>query len=197
MFSAELVGFIAGTLGMFFGVPQALRVRRLGHFQGVSLPTWLLQFGVATSWAAYGFDVKSLSLLLMNVGAGLVNATVIVAIIRNRTKSFLILSTYVALLTTLVLVLPAPVVSALLITLVFSQTPQVYKSFKNIKIGNDSAVSFGALSVGAISNFLWFIYAILISDSLLKVSTTIAFTTYMTVIVLEIIGKKSRSLNTA
>ena len=29
MISAELVGFVAGALGMFFGLPQALRVRRL------------------------------------------------------------------------------------------------------------------------------------------------------------------------
>ena len=78
MFSYELVGFIAGSLGIFFGVPQALRVRRLGHGRGVSLFSWLLQFGVATSWAAYGFDVDSRSLLIMNIGAGVINASVII-----------------------------------------------------------------------------------------------------------------------
>ena len=197
MFSAEIVGFIAGTLGMFFGLPQALRVRRLGHFQGVSLTSWLLQFGVATSWATYGFDVKSPALMITNIGAGLINASVIWAIIQNRVKSSLILTTYVAGLATLVLILPAPLVSALLIALVFSQTPQVYKSFKNIKGGEHSAVSYGALSVGAISNFLWFIYALLIDDLLLKVSTTIAFSTYMAVIILEVIGERSRALKTA
>jgi uncharacterized protein with PQ loop repeat len=41
MISAEVVGFIAGALGMFFGLPQALRVRRLGHGRGVSLISWL------------------------------------------------------------------------------------------------------------------------------------------------------------
>ena len=44
MLSAELVGFIAGALGMFFGLPQALRVRRLGHGRGVSLISWSLHF---------------------------------------------------------------------------------------------------------------------------------------------------------
>lgn len=197
MISAEVVGFIAGALGMFFGLPQALRVRRLGHGRGVSLISWLLQFGVATSWATYGFDVKSPSVLLTNVGAGIVNATVIWAIIQNRLKSIAILITYVAVLATLVLMLPSALVSALLIALVFAQSPQVYKSYQNIKGGNDSAVSVLALSVSSFSIFLWFIYAIMIEDTLIKVSTTISFSTNVSIIVLEIIGKRSRALNAA
>jgi uncharacterized protein with PQ loop repeat len=197
MISAEVVGFIAGALGMFFGLPQALRVRRLGHGRGVSLISWLLQFGVATSWATYGFDVKSPSVLLTNVGAGIVNATVIWAIIQNRLKSIAILITYVAVLATLVLMLPSALVSALLIALVFAQSPQVYKSYQNIKGGNDSAVSVLALSVSSFSIFLWFIYAIMIEDTLIKVSTTISFSTNVAIIVLEIIGKRSRALNAA
>jgi uncharacterized protein with PQ loop repeat len=197
MISAEVVGFIAGALGMFFGLPQALRVRRLGHGRGVSLISWLLQFGVATSWATYGFDVKSPSVLLTNVGAGIVNATVFWAIIQNRLKSIAILITYVAVLATLVLMLPSALVSALLIALVFAQSPQVYKSYQNIKGGNDSAVSVLALSVSSFSIFLWFIYAIMIEDTLIKVSTTISFSTNVSIIVLEIIGKRSRALNAA
>jgi uncharacterized protein with PQ loop repeat len=197
MISAEAVGFIAGALGMFFGLPQALRVRRLGHGRAVSLISWLLQFGVATSWATYGFDVKSPSVLLTNVGAGMVNATVIWAIIQNRLKSIAILITYVAVLATLVLMLPSALVSALLIALVFAQSPQVYKSYQNIKGGNDSAVSVLALSVSSFSIFLWFIYAIMIEDTLIKVSTTISFSTNVSIIVLEIIGKRSRALNAA
>ena len=197
MISAEVVGFIAGALGMFFGLPQALRVRRLGHGRGVSLISWLLQFGVATSWATYGFDVKSPSVLLTNVGAGIVNATVIWAIIQNRLKSIVILTTYVAVLATLVLVLPSVLVSALLIALVFAQSPQVYKSYKNIEGGKDSAVSVMALSVSSFSIFLWFIYAIMISDTLIKISTTISFSTNVAIIVLELIGKRRRGLQTA
>jgi uncharacterized protein with PQ loop repeat len=197
MISAEVVGFIAGALGMFFGLPQALRVRRLGHGRGVSLISWLLQFGVATSWATYGFDVKSPSVFLTNLGAGIVNASVIWAIIQNRWKSIAILTSYVALIATLVLVLPSILVSALLVALVFAQTPQVYKSYKNIRYGKDSAVSIVALSVSSFSIFLWFIYAAMIDDNLIKVSTIISFTTNVAIIALEIIGKRKRSLETA
>ena len=197
MISAEVVGFIAGALGMFFGLPQALRVRRLGHGRGVSLISWLLQFGVATSWATYGFDVKSPSVFLTNLGAGIVNASVIWAIIQNRWKSIAILTSYVALIATLVLVLPSILVSALLVALVFAQTPQVYKSYKNIRYGKDSAVSIVAISVSSFSIFLWFIYAAMIDDNLIKVSTIISFTTNVAIIALEIIGKRKRSLETA
>jgi len=197
MISAEVVGFIAGALGMFFGLPQALRVRRLGHGRGVSLISWMLQFGVATSWAAYGLDIRSPSVLLTNVGAGLINASVIVAVMRNNVKSLSILVAYASVLTTLVLVLPSFLVSALLISLLCAQGPQIIKSYKNISAGKDSAVSIVALSVSSFSIFLWFIYAVMVSDSLIIVSTVISFTSMISVIVLESIGKRQRALNTA
>jgi len=197
MFSAELVGFIAGALGMFFGLPQALRVRRLGHGRGVSLISWLLQFGVAISWGAYGLDIKSPSVLLTNLGAALINASVIVAIMRNNLKSISTLLAYTGVLTALVLLLPSFLVSTLLISLVFAQSPQIIKSYKNISGGKDSAVSITALSVSSFSIALWFIYAVMVSDLLIKVSTIISFTSMISIIALELIGKRKRALNTA
>ncbi|ASY16426.1 hypothetical protein A1sIA56_05965 [Candidatus Planktophila sulfonica] len=192
MFSAELIGFIAGGLGMFFGLPQALRVRKLGHGRGVSLISWMLQFGVATSWAAYGFDIDSPSVLLTNVGAGLVNASVIFAIIRNNVKTLVILSGYAAGLSALILNLPSAIVSALLIALVFAQSPQIVKSFKNLTIGAESAVSVSALSVSSVSILLWFIYAVHADVPLILLSTTIAVSINISIIVLELIGKRRR-----
>ena len=192
MFSAELLGFIAGGLGMFFGLPQALRVRKLGHGRGVSLISWMLQFGVATSWAAYGFDIDSPSVLLTNVGAGLVNASVIFAIIRNNVKTLVILSGYAAGLSALILNLPSAIVSALLIALVFAQSPQIVKSFKNLAIGAESAVSVSALSVSSVSILLWFIYAVVADVPLILLSTTIAVSINISIIVLEMIGKRRR-----
>lgn len=197
MFSAELLGFIAGGLGMFFGLPQALRVRKLGHGRGVSLISWMLQFGVATSWAAYGFDIDSPSVLLTNVGAGLVNASVIFAIIRNNVKTLVILSGYAAGLSALILNLPSAIVSALLIALVFAQSPQIAKSFKNLTVGAESAVSVSALSVSSISILLWFIYAVLADVPLILLSTSIAVSINISIIVLELIGKRRRGLKTA
>ena len=197
MISAEVVGFIAGGLGIFFGVPQALRVRRLGHGRGVSLVSWTLQFGVAISWATYGLDAKSASVLLTNLGAAVVNASVILAILKNNVKSISLLTIYAATLATLILILPSAVVSTLLIALVFAQSPQVVKSFQNIAAGKDSAVSVTALSVSSFSIFLWFIYAFMAADSLIKVSASVAFSINAVIIALEIIGERKRALDTA
>ncbi len=197
MLSTEFFGFIGGVLSIFFGLPQALRIRRLGHGRGLSLISWLLQLGVATSWAAYGFDKNSPSLLATNIAAGLINASVVWVIIHNRVRSILTISTLVAIVAGLVLTLPASIASVLLISLVFAQTPQVYKSYKNINIGKDSAVSVVAMSVSALSGIFWIVYAVLIDDALLVLCNAIVLSNNIAIIVFEIMGKRSRASKTA
>ena len=196
MFSIEIFGFIGGALGIFFGLPQALRIRRLGHGRGLSLISWLLQLGVATSWATYGFDIESPSLLATNMAAALINASVVWVILQNRLRSILAITTLVAGVAGLVLTLPASIASVLLISLVFAQSPQVFKSFKNIKIGKESAVSVVAMSVSALSGIFWIIYAVNIADPLLVLCNAIVLLNNILIIVLEIIGKRSRALQT-
>ena len=196
MISAEVVGFIAGGLGMFVGLPQALRVRRLGHGRGVSLISWLLLFGTSTCWGAYGFYISSPSVLLTNIGAALVNASVIMAIMKNNLKSIALLSVYASALSALILNLPSAVVSTILILVVFAQTPQIVRSYKNLHAGADTAVSISGLSVSSISIALWFVYALLADVSLILLSASIAVSLNISVIVLELIGKRRRALQT-
>lgn len=197
MLSTEIFGFIGGALAIFFGLPQALRVRRLGHGRGISLISWLLQLGVATSWATYGFDKSSPSLLATNLAAAVINASVIWVILQNRIKAILVILVMVASIATLVLTLPTPIASALLISLVFAQTPQVYRSFKNLKIGGESAVSLMAMSVSALSGIFWIIYAMTINDGLLVLCNAIVLSNNISIIVLELIGKRGRGLKAA
>ena len=196
MFSIEIFGFIGGALGIFFGLPQALRIRRLGHGRGLSLISWLLQLGVATSWATYGFDKNSPSLLATNMAAAIINASVVWVILDNRLRSIFTITTLVAGVAGLVLMLPASIASVLLISLVFAQSPQVFKSYKNIKIGKESAVSVVAMSVSALSGIFWIIYAANIVDPLLVLCNAIVLLNNIVIIVLEIIGKRSRALQT-
>lgn len=197
MVSAELVGFIAGGIGIFFGLPQALRVRKLGHGRGVSLISWTLQFAVAASWATYGFDTKSPSIMLTNLVALLVNASVIMAILRNNVKSISLLIIYAAMWATLILSLPSAAVSTLLVALNFAQSPQVVKSFHNIRVGKDSAVSVTALSVSCFSILIWILYGFMADDSLIKVSALVALSINSLIITLELIGKRKRALESA
>lgn len=197
MISAEVVGFIAGGIGIFFGLPQALRVRKLGHGRGVSLISWTLQFAVAASWATYGFDSKSPSILFTNLVALLVNASVITAILRNNLKSISLLIIYAAIWATLILLLPRAAVSTMLVALNFAQSPQVVKSFHNIRVGKDSAVSITALSISCFSILIWILYGFMADDSLIKVSALVALSINLSIIVLELIGKRKRALESA
>jgi uncharacterized protein with PQ loop repeat len=197
MISAEVVGFIAGGIGIFFGLPQALRVRKLGHGRGVSLISWTLQFAVAASWATYGFDTKSPSIMLTNLVALFVNASVIMAILRNNVKSISLLIIYAAMWATLILSLPSAAVSTLLVALNFAQSPQVVKSFHNIRVGKDSAVSVTALSVSCFSILIWILYGFMADDSLIKVSALVALSINSLIIALELIGKRKRALESA
>ncbi|MCX6437497.1 MAG: hypothetical protein NTZ06_02435 [Actinobacteria bacterium] len=187
---AELLGFIGGGIGMFYGVPQALRIRRLGHGTGVSLPTWLLTFGVSTSWAAWGFGAHSPSALIMNIGGALVNGSVVVAIMPSLRKAILYLLTITAALWFLILTLPDPIVSALLIALVFCLVPQVLESLRSLQNGTTSAVSIRALAVALLSNIFWIAYAFVREIHLVFLTSGIAMTMILIVSTLELLSQR-------
>jgi uncharacterized protein with PQ loop repeat len=187
---AELLGFIGGGIGMFYGVPQALRIRRLGHGTGVSLPTWLLTFGVSTSWAAWGFGANSPSALIMNICGALVNGSVVVAIMPSLRKAILPLLSITVALWFLVLTLPDPIVSVLLTALVFSLAPQVVTSFRSLRNGTISVVSMKALTVSMMSNIFWIAYGFVTKTYLIFLTSGIAMTMILIVMTLELLAQR-------
>ena len=186
----ELLGFIGGGIGMFYGVPQALRIRRLGHGTGVSLPTWLLTFGVSTSWAAWGFGANSPSALIMNIGGALVNGSVVVAIMPSLRKAILPLVGITTALWFLVLTLPDAIVSVLLTALVFFLAPQVVTSFRTLRDGTISVVSMKALTVSMMSNVFWIAYGLVTEIYLILLTSGIAMTMILIVMTLELLSQR-------
>lgn len=187
---AELLGFIGGGIGIFYGVPQALRIRRLGHGTGVSLPTWLLTYGVSTSWAAWGFGVHSPSALIMNIGGAVVNGSVVVAIMPSLRKAILSLISITVVLWFLVLALPDAIVSVLLTALVFFLAPQVVTSFRTLRDGMISVVSMKALTVSMMSNVFWIAYGLVTKIYLILLTSGIAMTMILIVMTLELLAQR-------
>ena len=187
---AELLGFIGGGIGMFYGLPQALRIRRLGHGVGVSLPSWLLTFSVSMSWAAWGYGANSPSALIMNICGALVNGSVVLTIMPSMRKAILYLLTITAALWFLILTLPDPIVSALLIALVFCLVPQVLESLRSLKNGTTSAVSIKALTVALLSNIFWIAYAFVREIHLVFLTSGIAMTMIFIVMALELLSQR-------
>lgn len=191
---AELLGFIGGGIGMFYGVPQALRIRRLGHGTGVSLITWLLTFGVSTSWAAWGFGIQSPSAFIMNIGGALVNGSVVVAIMPNARKAIISLLAITIVLWFLVLTLPDTIVSTLLTALVFFLAPQVIKSFRTLRDGTISVVSIKALTISMMSNIFWIAYGFVTKTYLILLTSGIAMTMILIVMTLELLAQRKSRL---
>ena len=190
----ELLGFIGGGIGMFYGLPQALRIRRLGHGTGVSLPTWLLTFSVSMSWAVWGFGAHSPSALIMNIGGALVNGSVAMAIMPNKRNGIFYLLAITAALWYLILSLPDAIVSALLVALVFFLAPQVLKSFRSLRNGTSSAVSIRALVVALLSNIFWIAYAFAREIHLVFLTSGIAITMILIVMTLELLAQRKARL---
>lgn len=190
MHPVEILGFIGGGIGMFFGLPQVLEIRRQGHGNGVSLVSWILLFGVSTSWAAYGFHLKSPSASITNIGAALISGSLIVALVPKERKPILWLVAYAAALSTLVLTLPPKFVNALLIALVFAQTPQVIKSYRNFRLRIRSVVSLKALGVSTASVICWIAYALLADIPLIAITSYIALSINLTIVTLEVLARR-------
>jgi len=191
---AELLGFIGGGIGMFYGLPQALRIRRLGHGVGVSLSSWLLTFSVSMSWAAWGFGVNSPSALIMNICGALVNGSVVLTIMPSMRKAILYLLTITAALWFLILTLPDPIVSAILIALVFCLVPQVLESLRSLQNGTTTADSIKALTESLLSKIFWIAYAFVREIHLVFLTSGIAMTMIFIVMALELLAQRKLRL---
>lgn len=190
MNSVEILGFIAGALGVAIGVPQALQVRRLGHAKGVSLPAWIFMYLMFCSWGFYGIRIDSPSTIVSNFVTLIVLASVLWALINSPLKSISSIIILTAVDGYLILNLPESIVSILLIISVFSQLPQVIKSFKNRKTEISSAVSKRALQISIVSVSLWAVYAILREVRLMFFTACIAITMSSLVLIFESKRKK-------
>jgi uncharacterized protein with PQ loop repeat len=73
----ELVGFLAGAAGLSLSVPQYLRIRRLGHTEGVSLPSWALLYAFYWSWGIYGVRTNSISMTVTSALAVILTLSLI------------------------------------------------------------------------------------------------------------------------
>jgi uncharacterized protein with PQ loop repeat len=185
MSSIEILGFIAGGLGIYVGVPQALRIRKLGHGEGVSLVAWVLMFSMYCAWAAYGVRISSASTIVCNIVTLLIVGSVVVALYGNLVKSTALLMAIALLVSFFILKIPEILLSITLVISVFSQSPQVIKSFKNQEVLTKSAVSKQALVIGICSVSLWAIYAIIREIWLMLGTSLLAMGMYTLILVFE------------
>jgi uncharacterized protein with PQ loop repeat len=190
MMVGEMFGFVGGSLSMMQALPQARRVRALGHGRGVSLTAWLFTLAANATWLGYGLRIGSPSLVLTNVVSAVLSSAVIVALVDKRAKPMLSLPTAAIAVVLLLLVLPEAVISIVMISLTMSRAPQVLASWRHYKAGAHSAVSMGTVSLSIAGLLCWEVFSFLSGRPLLIVTTTLALSLSVAIAVLERSGER-------
>ena len=66
-YSIEIIGLIAGFLGVVAWIPQIYRIWIKKRADGVSLPTFLVIATALILWLIYGIIIESFSLIISNI----------------------------------------------------------------------------------------------------------------------------------
>jgi uncharacterized protein with PQ loop repeat len=182
---AEILGFLGGTIGILQGVPQALRIRRLGHADGVSLSHWYFMTTQFAAWVGFGLRLDSPAIWVTNALTFATSAAVIFGIQSNKLKAgaySLLLATAAATFTWFG---PGLLVDWFLIAMVASRLPQLIRTFRNRKTADPTAVSISSLAISLASMAFWFAYAIINANTLVIITTIIAVSITLATAIIE------------
>lgn len=192
MLISESIGFIAGAVGLASFLPQILRIRKLGHSIGVSLPTWLIMYASTCSWLGYGIATRSPAQWVTNTVAAGLTITVLLAILANRSDRYLILVVIPVVFITFAVAVPVGILSTVLLAFSAMQLPQVVKSWNTWKNSTPSAVSIHMLLLAALDTGLWLAYGVLGRRGIVELSTGVQLFLMTLVLGLELASARDR-----
>lgn len=191
MISAETIGFFGGTVGILSSLPQTLRIRKLGHAVGVSLPTWLIMYASTSSWLGYGIKTHSISQVVTNSLASILIISVLFAILRNRPRTYLVLLLIPTIFILTALSVPSSILSIILFAFSGTRIPQIIKSWKTWKTGAPSAVSIHTWSLSGLSASIWFVYAVISHRAIVEFTSLIGVVFTVAILSFEFASKSS------
>jgi uncharacterized protein with PQ loop repeat len=164
----EACGLAGGALGTIMGIPQVLRIRKIGHSEGVALLPWLLLCITYSAWFTYGVQLLSPALIISNLLTYIVGAFVITAIRGNKFSSYAIMAAISA------------------VTVLFVTTAsEALVSWKNRNRNEATAISLGSLLISLTGAMLWMAYSILTEHPFFIVTTTLAIGLSLTTFLIE------------
>lgn len=86
----EIIGYMAGALTTFAGLPQALKTIRTKDTRGISVVKYAMSLGGTILWLVFGICIESIPVILTNLVSGPLTTIVlyykIKAKIRGPTK---------------------------------------------------------------------------------------------------------------
>lgn len=191
---AEIFGFIAGGIGVIQGLPQMLRIRKLGHADGLELSTWLLMCVQFAAWSGYGVAIDSPAIWVTNVLTFVTTALVVLAIRGQRVTSYALVIALGLAGFFFVIYAPEWLANVTLTAFTASRLPQLVRTFINRNRTTATAVSLSALTITITSVIFWMAYSILKNNTLTILTTLVAMVITIATAALELrIAKRAAS----
>jgi uncharacterized protein with PQ loop repeat len=181
----EICGFIGGTIGIAQGLPQVLRIRRLGHSNGVVLSPWILMCFMFAAWVGFGLKTASPAIWVTNALTFITTSMVVFAIRGKAISTVALLIAIAAGASMFVFYGPEILTNAVLVALTGSRIPQLIKTWLNRKTVQITAVSVPALTIAMASISFWMAYAILLGNPLVIATSCVAISVSLATAILE------------
>jgi uncharacterized protein with PQ loop repeat len=180
----QAFGFAGGIIMIATGLPQTLRIRKLGNTDGFALSPWILMLFTFSAYTAYGLMQNSAAIWTTNALTFITTAMVVTAVKGNNFKNWVLILLGGLAWGYLVTVVPAIVASIILAALTANRVPQLIKSWMNRHTAMVSAVSIPSMLITLASTSCWLAYAFLTKDYFIVFTTSLAISiTLITAIV--------------
>lgn len=181
----EICGFIGGTIGVATGIPQSLRVRKLGHTDGLELSPWILMCIGFAAWTAFGLTHNALAIWFFNALTFITTALVVIAIRGNRISTYAQLALIATATSLVVVYAPSWLVDIVMIATTLSRVPQLIRTWINRDRVKPTAVSISSLAVALSSMLFWLGYAFFTENPLVITTTSCAIGVTLATAILE------------
>ena len=185
----EILGFVAGTLGLSIAVPQLLRILKAKTHEGVSILTWVIALSNFAIWASYSAKYNSISQLVTNSIAWVLTAILVYVLIkqaRNTTTALFVIITSALVMVGLGYYSNEIVMTVALFLIVFSvRIPQILSSINHYKKHKQTTVSKTTYLLTVFSSVGWVTYGVLTGLWHNVIASSIAIITSLIVLWIE------------
>tara|TARA_B100000767_G_C19778581_1_gene544451 strand:- start:3761 stop:4027 length:267 start_codon:yes stop_codon:yes gene_type:complete len=83
----EIIGYVAALLTTSSFLPQVIKVWKSKSSEGVSVTMYMVMLTGVILWGIYGFYIGSISVLLANLVAGILQVMILIIVFRNKRKN--------------------------------------------------------------------------------------------------------------
>ncbi len=189
-----LVGLAASACVIVNGIPQAVTIWRTGSAAGVSIPMWVLFYGLLCLWLGYGIRVGNPTLIVANAGTMSTSSAVLIAIARSGGRrlvpTVLGLVALAAALVAAALVVPVGVLAVVFLAATGLTWLQTVASFRTWRSHGHSNVAISAYVLRAAANGLWIVQTVFTGDVLLLAVSVVTMSGSLSVIAFEILIRR-------